>query len=206
MKHIIVFLTILALVACNNITQNSTAKNIQKSAQKSRNVVRTEGSFLIFNDNSRINTQLYEMNYLESLTDSKGSPYFVLSGRTCKECDENIAIFLICPNDTVKSLAKLPKYTYPGKEYDYESNQLCFESRLFIGNCINSSEKSSCLIWVQKAKNRSNKLDSSMFIVDIFNDKIRERNIKSQTQEYNNNLQYLKNCREIKGVETTSEP
>ena len=45
-----------------------------------------------------------------------------------------------------------------------------------------------------------------MFIVDIFNDKIRESKIRSQTQEYRNILQHLKDCKEIKGVDVTSEP
>ncbi len=202
MKQIIVFIALLLIVACNNIGQNATTENTKKSW----NVLRTDGSFLIFNDNSRINTRLYDMTYLESLIDSTGNSYFVLSGRTCKECDENIAIFIVCPQDTAIPLSELPKYTYPGKEYDYENNQLTFESKLFIGNCIDNSGKSACLIWVQKERDRSNKLDSSMFIVDIFNKKIRERSVKPQSQDYTKNLQHLKNCKEIKGVVTTSEP
>ena len=43
-------------------------------------------------------------------------------------------------------------------------------------------------------------------IVDIFKGKIRERYFKPQTIEYRGNLQNLKNCREIKGVEVSSEP
>lgn len=202
MKQIIAFIALLFIVACNNIDQNASTENTQKSW----NVLRADGSFLIFNDNRRINTRLYDMNYLESLNDSTGNPYFVLSGRTCKECDENIAIFIVCPKDTARPLSELPKYAYPGKEYYYENNQLTFEVKLFIGNCIDNSRKSAALIWVQKERDCSNKLDSSMFIVDIFHNKIRERNVKPQTQEYTNYLQHLKNCKEIKGVETTSEP
>lgn len=206
MKQTIVFIVLISILACNNMSQSISTENASVSLQKSWNVLRTEGTFIIFDDNSHINTQLYEVSYIESLTDSKGIPYFVLSGRTCKECDENIAIFLFSLGDTVSPLSDLHKYTYPGKEYDFENNKLSFESKLFIGNCITSDDKSVCLIWLQKFINNSNSLDSSMFIVDIFNDKIRERNIKSQTQEYKSNLHHLKNCREIKGIETTSEP
>ena len=206
MKQIIAFIVLLSIVACKNINQKSPVDNTQKSTSKTWSFKRVDGKLLIFNDNSNINTRLYEMSYLESLTDSSGSTYFVLSGRTCKECDENISIFLISPKDTIKPLSELPKYTYPGKKFDYENNKLIFESKLFIGNCVNNDGKTTSLIWVQKEMNNNNKLDSLMFIVDIFNDKIIERKIKPQTKEYNSNLQRLKKCREIKGVETTSEP
>ena len=206
MKQIIAFIVLLSIVACKNFNKNTSVENTQKSTQKTWNVKRVDGTFLIFNDNIRINTRLYAMSYLESLIDNNGSKYFVLSGRTCKECDENISIFVVSPKDTIKPLSELPSYMYPGKVYYYLNKELIFESKLFIGNCINIGEKTNKLIWVQRELNVNNKFDSLMFIVDIVNDKIRERKIKSQTEEYDSNLQYLKNCREIKGVETTSEP
>lgn len=206
MKQLLTLIALLSIVACKNINQKTAVDNTQKFTKKTWDVRTVDGKFLVFNDNSRINTRLYEMSYLESLTDSSGSTYFVLSGRTCKECDENISIFLVSPKDTIKPLSEIHKYTHPGKEFDYENNKLIFESKLFIGNCINNGGKTTSLTWVQKEMNNNNKLDSLMFIVDIFNDKVRERKVKPQTQEYNSNLQYLKNCREIKGVETTSEP
>lgn len=206
MKQILVFVAILSIVACNNTSQNASAKNARKHVQKTWDIKRLDGTFLVFNDNSRINTRLYDMCYIESIADSNGITYFVVSGRTCKECDENISVFIISPKDTLKPITELPKYTYPGKELDYENNDLIFESRLFVDNCTNKGEKTISLVWVQKAKNNNNKLDSSIFIVDILNGKIRERKIQSQTQEYISNLKYLKNCREIKGIKTTSEP
>ncbi len=206
MKQILVYVAMLLIVACNNTNQNSAAENTHKPVEKVWNFKRVDGTFLVFNDNSRINTRLFELTYLESLADSNGITYFVVSGRTCKECDENISIFIISPTNTIKSPTELSKYTYPGKEFDYENNELIFESRLFVGNCINKDRNSICLVWVQKEKNINNELDSSIFIVDIFNGKIRERKLLPKTQEYFSNLQCLKNCREIKGIEITSEP
>ncbi len=206
MKQIIGLIMLVLIIGCKSMSQSASQENIQISIPKSWNILKTEGSFLIFDDGRRINTRIYEMNYLGSLTDSKGFPYFVLSGRTCKECDENIAVFIVNPKNEVRPVSELPKYTYPGREYDYENNQLKFESKLFIGNCINSYDKSFCLIWLQKSINSSNKSDSSMFIVDVYNDTLRERIIKPQTREYNKNIQLLRNCKEIKGKEITSEP
>jgi hypothetical protein len=206
MKQVIAFIMLFSIVACKNINPKASVENTKKSTKKIWDVKKVDGKLLVFNDNSSINTRLYAMSYIESLTDSSGSTYFVLSGRICSECDENISIFLISPKDTIKPLSELPSYMYPGKVYYYLNKELIFESKLFIGNCINIGEKTNKLIWVQRELNDNNKFDSLMFIVDIFNDKIRNREIKPQTQEYKSNLQHLKNCREIKGVETTSEP
>ena len=200
-KQIFIAVLMFSVLACNTGQNTSTDNN-----KKSWDFLKTNGSDLVFQDKSIINTRLYDMNYIETLKDSLGNSFIVLSGRTCKECDENISIFILNPEDTLRPLSELPKYSYPGKEYDYENNQLNFESRLFIGDYLNSICHSICLIWLQKFKNSSNELDSSMFIVDVFNGQLREREIKSQSQEYSGNLQYLINCKEIKGIRTTSEP
>src|ERR1035437_1195618 len=204
MKHIVIFILLLSLTACKNTDQKTSSVSQKKIIQKTWNVLKAESSFIIFDDNSRINTKLYDMSYLGSLSDSTGGIYFVLSGRACKECDENIAIFLFSPKDTLKPVSELFKYTYPGKEYDYENNQLLFESKLFLAKKAGST--SNYLVWVQNEKNDNAKIDSSMFIVDIFNDKIRERKITSHVHDYINELKLLKSYKEIKEIETTSEP
>ena len=203
MKQIVLFIAILSLIACNNCQINQ-VENKSVATQKTVSVKKIDGSFLVLNDNSRFNSRLYEMKYLESLTDVNGSTYFVLSGRTCKECDENISIFLISPKDTLKPVPELSKYLYPGKVFDYENNKLVFESKLYIGNSFINDKTSKSLIWLQKVK--SKKLENLMLIVEVFNGKIRERNFKPQSQEYKRCFKNLKNCREIKGVDVSSEP
>ena len=206
MRQIIIFLALLLIIACKNKSQNASVENKERNTQKTLSVKKVDGTFLVLNDNSRFNTRLYMMKYLESLTDVFGSTYFVLSGRTSNECDENISIFMVNSKDTLKPVSELSKYTYPGKVFNYENNKLIFESKLYIGNCINNGETSKSLIWLQQSKNKNNKIEDLMLIVDIFKGKIRERYFKPQTIEYRGNLQNLKNCREIKGVEVSSEP
>ena len=206
MKQIVAFIMLLSIVACKHINQKATVENTKKSTKETRDVKRVDGKFLVFIDNSRFDTRLYDMKYMESLIDNNGATYFVLSGRTCEGCDGNISIFLLSLKDSIKPLSEFPDYKYPGKVFYWENNELIFESKLFIGNCINNGEKTNKLIWVQRALNDNKKFDSLMFIVDIFNDKIRNTEIKPQNQEYKKNLQYLKNCKEIKGIERTSEP
>jgi len=209
MRHIMAFFVLLnVLVACKNqnTEQNIQTDNSQSSVKKIWNVVKTENSFIVFDDNSRINTKLFDMSYLCSLCDGAGEAFFVLSGRTCRDCDENIAIFIFTPTDTLKPVSELLKYTYPGKEYDYENSQLIYESKLFVGRNANSKSSADFLIWLQSEKSNSNKMDSSIFIVDVFNNKIREQRISSREQKYKEKLNLLKNCKEIKGIETISEP
>jgi len=205
MKNIIAFVLLISFIACKNKCQNISDENNPNQAKKSWDFLKTDGTMLIFKDKTRLNTRLYEMNYLETLSDSSNNPYFVLSGNTCKDCDENIGIFLLCPDDTLKPLSKLFKYSYPGKEYDYENNKLIFESKLYIGNCI-SNNNNICLIWVQKESNENNKINSSVFIVDMYNNNIRERSVLPNSNEYDKILLEIKTCKEIQGIETTSEP
>lgn len=154
MKLVFILASLLLMVACKSGEKNTTSV-INELKHKNWTVLTTEGSWLIFADKSRINTKLYEMSYLESISDNDDNPYFVLSGKSCKDCDENLAIFLLSPADTLKLLSMLPKYTYPDKEYDYENNQLIFDSKLFMGNCLISNAKSACLIWLQKTNNNN---------------------------------------------------
>jgi hypothetical protein len=93
MKQIIVFIMLLSIVACKNINPKASVENAKKSIKKLWDVKKADGKLLVFNDKSHINTRLYDMRYIESLNDSNGSTYFVLSGRICSDCDENISIF-----------------------------------------------------------------------------------------------------------------
>lgn len=207
MRFLIALVVLLTtMLACKNERQNTPAGSSISSFHRTWRVQGTESSYIVFDDNSRIDTKLFDMSYLCSLSDSMGKVYFVLSGRTCKECDENISIFLYTPKDTLKPVSELAKYTYPGKEFDYENDQLIFESRLYVGDRFHNGNLSNCLIWVQSERNNSDKIDSSMFIVDIVKGKIEERKISSQAQEYRTKLQLVMSFKEIKGIEITSEP
>jgi len=197
---------ILSLVLINAILIiNIIMANIQMFTLKSWNVIKTDSSYLVFDDNSRINTKLFDLKYLETIKDNKGNPYFIISGRTCYACDENSSIIVYSLEDTAKSLKDIHKYTYPGEIYDYLTNELIFSSKLFIGNCIDKDSTTS-LIWLQSYRNEQNKFDTGMFIVDVYNGNKIEKYLKSQTIEFRDNLKILHNCHEIKGIEMTSEP
>ena len=206
MRQFLFFLEILLLFECNYTNRIASDLKVHNLNQIEKNFIRTDGQFLILKNGSHISTRLYEMKYVESLLDRNGNTYFVVSGKTCSNCDENISIFIINLQDTITPIDDLPKYSYPGKELNYENHKLVFDSELFIGRGINKGDSTISLVWVQKEMNSKENLDSSMFIVDIFNGKIRERIIKPQSLEFKQNLLILKKFKKIKGIETTSEP
>lgn len=93
------------------------------------------------------------------------------------------------------------KYTYPGKEYDYLDKSLLFESRMFYGNCMKN--KGSCVVWTQKSKNEKGLMENSIFLVEVDEDKLVESKLSYDNKIVN---ELIKNCKELPGIDVTSEP
>ena len=168
---------------------------------KSWDFLKTDGSKLILKDGNSIDTKLFEMNFLKTLKDNNGNLYFVVSGKESGYV-ANISIYIFNSKNTQKSFSEIPNYSYPGKVYNWESNELISEHRLFVGDCIDF-----CLLWVQKdLMIESNEFKNSIYTVNIINGEIKGRIINSQEKEYNKYLQNIEKYEEILGKDFTSEP
>jgi hypothetical protein len=205
-KQIIIIITAVILFSCNLRNDKPENKKSSQTVKTSWDLLKTEDSFLIFKNGKKFNTQLHELKYIESLNDNSDNPYFVLAGRPCGDCDANISIYFVSPIDSIKSIDKLQRYAYPGKINDWETSRTIFESKLFIGNCINNGNNSKKLVWIQKSIDNKNIADSLIFIVDVLNNKLRENVIKSGSSLYSQYKQEVINCKEIEGIDNTSEP
>ena len=195
-----VLVMLLALLSCRGSNTNTVGTVSESPLWLFHKV---EGCCLVFKDHRRINTRLFEVRYIETLNNND-APYFVLSGRSCEHCDENVSVFILSPNDTLKTVSEYPKYSFPRKVYDYETHALVFESKLYL--CNTNEKHSNSLVWLQKELNSRNRFDSSLFIVDVLNGVLRERKISSQTKGYFENAELLKYSKEIEGIEVTSDP
>jgi hypothetical protein len=157
---------------------------------------------LYFKNNKTFRTNLYDLHYIGQLKAKHKAPFLVLSGRSCKECDENLSIFIHSPSDgAMKNEANQIRYSYPGKEFDYATNSLIFESRMFYGNCV--SNKEDCIVWVQKKINNNGLFENSILTVQVNNDELKEsiENVDSL-----NLRRFLPKCKELTGIDVTSEP
>ena len=157
---------------------------------------------IFYNNGRTTKTNIYDLKYIGTLKTKRRSPYIVLSGKSCDDCDENISIFLFSSDNRVLNNTLYRKYSYPGKEYDYLEKNLLYESRVFFGNCQFDSIQS--IIWYQKQYTNSG-IDSSIFIVQVIDDTLKSEKIaynKMKKKSFNLN----KNCKEIHGVDVSSEP
>lgn len=145
-------------------------------------------------------TQLYNFKFIDSLKDRDGNIYFIMAGTDCTECDENISIYIRSPYATVENVNEQSRYSYPGKERDYETGKLISETRMFYGSCLDNS---ACVVWTQKYRDDKGKSTKDMFVLRPEKGSLVEMRIP-----YSDSILALlkKNCRELAGSEMSSEP
>ncbi|MES2703807.1 MAG: hypothetical protein V4649_14295 [Bacteroidota bacterium] len=140
-------------------------------------------------------TLLYDVQFITWLKKDDSLSFIVLSGRTCSDCDENLAIYVATITASC-SIPKIQKYTYPGTEYNYEDNSISFDSRMFYSRY--NGRQQSKLIWLQKEYKDGKIISDIAFIVDVINDSLRETKTALQDK--------LPNYTELPGIDVTTEP
>ncbi|MFY7665509.1 hypothetical protein [Flavobacterium sp.] len=164
--------------------------------------VTVKGSKLVLNSKTSFETKLYDLSCIGTLKTKNKLPYFIFSGRSCIECDENISIYVWSPSDAAFEPTSHPwKFSYPGKDTDYESNQLVFESAMYFGTCLGNE---SC-IWVQKQRTKAQLWKKSIFILSVKNDYLTETSV-TKASEIEHLESKLSECTELPGRDITSEP
>jgi len=160
------------------------------------------GQTIYFKFNKQFKTNLYDLKYIGQLKTKSKAPYLILSGRNCNECDENISIFIHSPSDgPMKNEARQTRYSYPGKELDYATNKLIFESRMFYGDCLNNKNES--VVWLQKNLNEKGVFENELLTVEVINDSLKETSKKVDSLNFE---KYIPKCKELPGTSMTSEP
>lgn len=182
MKNYLMLLLVLFCFSCQKkneeirkiLNENSLNQKQKPPVLLIKTIIPTIVNKTIILDNISYQTNLFDLKYIGQLKTTNKLPYFIISGRKCVDCDENISIFVWSPTDGIKTLNQNSnRYSYPGKEYDYSNNELIFENQMFYGNCLGYE---SC-IWIQKEKNFNNEWKKSIFILKIKNDAIKEETI-----------------------------
>lgn len=165
-------------------------------------LVGEEGKTLLFRNGSSFETNLFDLKYIGELKTRRKAPYLILSGRSCEDCDENISIYIWSPDDgKMRPAEQQARYSYPGKEEDYFTNESTYECRMFYGNCL---EAESC-IWIQRSIDSNKNWDSSVFIVQVQNDTLQEIMLR-ESAELEVVLREIVKCSELPGIVFTTEP
>ncbi len=116
---------------------------------------------------------MYDLEYIGQLRTNKKKPYLILSGRGCKACDANISIYVHSPSDgAMKNEATQSRFSYPGKEFDYENDSLLSEIRTFYGEVL--PNVSNGIMWYQKDRQDDLIYKQSVYLLQIEDDTLKE--------------------------------
>jgi hypothetical protein len=158
-------------------------------------------------DGSKFRTALYHMKVIGQLRTTKKVPYFILSGTTCSECDENISIYIHSPSDgAMKNEAEQRRFAYPGREKDYETGQLVYEAKMFYGNCL--AAHPNAVVWFDRVMGEDKNWHSRVSIAKVTEDRlvVRELHATLPKQSDVQDAVRKEECRELLGVDRESEP
>lgn len=163
------------------------------------------GRVLKFKNGKAYNTELYNLSYIGQITNGSNAPFLIFSGRDCDECDANTSIYIHSPaNGHLNVQNGENSYTFPGTEKDYENNKPVFKSRVFYGQVLPGVKG---VIWYQEQLMENNSWQKSTFLVNL-DGGVKKETTSKGVEKLKLTLQLLAqgSCKEIKGVDYTSEP
>jgi hypothetical protein len=166
---------------------------------------RIESSKLIFKNGRIIDTKLHDLKYIGQIPLENKDPYLIISGVDCDSCDANSSIYIHSPSDGELIIGSgINTYGEPGKIFSYLNDSLVYEGRAFYGQVL---ENRWGVIWYQKTLMETGKWESSIFFAEIINNK-KEDHFLNDTEYFQQTQMMLKKelCKEIKGIDQTSEP
>lgn len=160
---------------------------------------------LQFKNGKSYKTDLYDLKYIGQIANNNKAPFLIFAGRDCFECDANISIYIHSPASGHLNVQNGEnRYTFPGTEKDYENNRPISKSRAFYGQVLPGIKG---VIWYQEESTTKNTWQKSTFLVNL-NDGIKKETRSKGQEKLKLTQQLLAQglCKEIKGMNFTSEP
>lgn len=90
-----------------------------------------------------------------------GNPYFLVSGRPCKDCMADPMIMAFQANNP-----KLYKFVGPGRVIDHKTHAVVMESRAFYGHCLYRKRDDVYLVFQKERVDRKRAPQASVFIAE----------------------------------------
>lgn len=163
---------------------------------------RVDGSKLLFENGTSLETGLYELAYIGQVPGASGeAPMLIFSGKYCTECDAQVSIYTHVPGGDAFSAAEgRNRNKYPGTENHYESGAALYTARAFYGEVLDNT---SGVIWYQTTAAEDG---SSMLSIRLKTRAVDTTYADNGTLEQTLRLFESGKCAEISGRTYTSEP
>jgi hypothetical protein len=95
-------------------------------------------------------TGLYAARVLGTLPGVRKAPFVVLSGRDCDACGDAVAVYVGSPSDG--PLLQREGGPFPGRQFDPDTHELLFTSRLFVGRCLDATHDAAVWFYLDGGK------------------------------------------------------
>lgn len=162
---------------------------------------------IVLPDSSRFRTTLFDLRLIGQLPVAGRQPYYVMSGRSCVDCDANLALYVHSPSDGPMRLGgEQPRYPYPGREVFYDDGTPQFEARAFFGDC--AAAYPNAVIWYQRRRIEADQWRSSVVVLQAGGDGLRHVELDRTLPDVAEAAAAVRagRCREIRGIDRASEP
>jgi hypothetical protein len=120
-----------------------------------------------FSNGRDLDTGLYAARVLGTLPAVRKAPFIVLAGRDCVACGDAVAIYVGSPTDG--KLSHREGGPFPGRQFDPETHELLFTSRLFVGRCLDATHDAAIWFYLDGGKEASK---HGSYFIRIVDDKI----------------------------------
>jgi hypothetical protein len=158
-------------------------------------------------DGSKFKTTLYGMKVIGQLRTKNKLPYFILSGTTCTECDENTSIYIHSPSDgAMKNEPEQRRFPYPGRETDYETGKPVYEADMFFGDCL--ATHPNAVVWFERGIGEDKKWHSGVSVAEVRDDELLFSELHDPLPKPGDVQEAVRRgeCRQLSGTDRTSEP
>lgn len=207
-----VVLSMCILIALFGEVRGETqAGGIATIVQSVENPVASDGraapSIIHFRNGRRFETTIYEVQVIGVLRVDGKMPYVVMAGRSCSECDANIAIYIHSPDDgPMRGEDKQTRFSYPGRVNHFLEGTLVEEWRVFLGRCL--TQDGEVAVWFGRERSKRGKWVETVVAVRVVGAKLRVKQLQKPLPRVEEALKLVTAgaCREIPGIEQTTEP
>jgi len=162
---------------------------------------------IVLPNGSRFQTTLYRLKVVGELSSTSKSPYFVLSGFGCSECDANRSIYIHSPSDgPMKGEAEQQRFLYPGRESDAFTHRVIYKSRAFLGDCV--AMYPNAVVWFERFATKEGQWHSRVVVAEVKSDNLAVQNIETNLPKIQEAVTATTKgqCKEIPGINRLSEP
>ena len=162
---------------------------------------------IVLPDSSRFRTTLFDLRVIGRLSVEGRLPAYVMAGRSCVDCDANLALYVHSPSDGPMRIGgEQARFPYPGHEKFYDDGTPLYEARTFYGDC--AAAYPNAVVWYQRRRVEADRWQASVLIVQVSGDSLRQVLLEDVLPDVTEAVGAVRagRCREIPGIDRSSEP